>query len=646
MQEVKRCYFYVIQDVQPVRRPEDGLYGAEYCGRIIGKGLVRMERNKEKRKGTKSSKMKTLAFFLKGSKRFFALGILFVFVQVIFDMINPKVMGYTVDYIVGDTAGIPKFILRAINQLGGRAYVLSRLWLVTIVIVVLGILGAVSRYLFRLFNSLGGENLARRMRNTLFEHILRLPYKWNDVNKTGDIIQRCTSDVDMIRNFIQEQLVNLFRMIAMIVFALYFMFRIHIILSLCACGFLVIVVGYSLVFHNKVGAQFEKVDEEEGRLSAVAQENLAGVRVVRAFGRELYERNRFESKNQLYIMHWVGMMSLLAKFWTISDMVKHLQTVTVLSLGAFFTVNGQMTSGEYISFIAYNMLIIQPIMELGRVISEMSKSGVSIDRLKYIIDSEPEKDAADAVDFPGYGDIVFSNVSFSYDQSEVLSDVNLTIRKGETIGILGGTGSGKSTLMLLLDNLYEVSSGSISIKGVDISKIKKNELRKNIGFVLQEPYLFSRSLKDNIRIAGDAVSDEQIERATTIASLRQSINKFKDGYNTYVGEKGVTLSGGQKQRTAIAQMLVKDPGIMIFDDSLSAVDAKTDAAIRRGLKEAGKDATVIIISHKITTIMGADNIYVFDGGRVVESGTHDELVTKQGIYRRIYDLQRNEQEGA
>lgn len=605
-----------------------------------------MERNKEKKKGTKSSKMKTLAFFLKGSKRFFALGILFVFVQVIFDMINPKVMGYTVDYIVGDTAGIPKFILRAINQLGGRAYVLSRLWLVAIVIVVLGILGAVSRYLFRLFNSLGGENLARRMRNTLFEHILRLPYKWNDVNKTGDIIQRCTSDVDMIRNFIQEQLVNLFRMIAMIVFALYFMFRIHIILSLCACGFLVIVVGYSLVFHNKVGAQFEKVDEEEGRLSAVAQENLAGVRVVRAFGRELYERNRFESKNQVYIMHWVGMMSLLAKFWTISDMVKHLQTVTVLSLGAFFTVNGQMTSGEYISFIAYNMLIIQPIMELGRVISEMSKSGVSIDRLKYIIDSEPEKDAADAVDFPGYGDIVFNNVSFSYDQSEVLSDVNLTIRKGETIGILGGTGSGKSTLMLLLDNLYEVSSGSISINGVDISKIKKNELRKNIGFVLQEPYLFSRSLKDNICIAGDAVSDEQIERATTIASLRQSINKFKDGYNTYVGEKGVTLSGGQKQRTAIAQMLVKDPGIMIFDDSLSAVDAKTDAAIRRGLKEAGKDATVIIISHKITTIMGADNIYVFDGGRVVESGTHDELVTKQGIYRRIYDLQRNEQEGA
>lgn len=602
-----------------------------------------MDNATEKKRITMGSKVKTLSFFLRGSKRFFALGIVFVFVQVIFDMINPKVMGYTVDYIVGDTQNMPDMVLHFVDRLGGREYVLSHLWLIAIVIIALGILGAASRYLFRLFNALGGENLARRMRNTLFEHIMKLPYKWNDVNKTGDIIQRCTSDVDMIRNFIQEQLVNLFRMVAMIILALYFMFRIHAVLSLCACAFIVVVVVYSLIFHGKVGAQFAKVDEEEGRLSAVAQENLAGVRVVRAFGRELYEKNRFETKNEIYIGHWVGMMSLLAKFWTISDMVKHMQTVTVLALGAYFTINGQMTPGEYVSFIAYNLLIIQPIMELGRVISEMSKSGVSIERLKYIIDSEAEQDAPDAVDFPGYGDIEIRNVSFAYDSSKVLDDVSMTIHKGETIGILGGTGSGKSTLMLLLDSLYELTGGSISINGVDISKIKKSELRKNIGFVLQEPYLFSRSLKDNIRIANDEADEEQLDRAVEIASLKQSIGRFKDGYDTYVGERGVTLSGGQKQRTAIAQMLIRNPQIMIFDDSLSAVDAKTDAAIRRGLKEASRDATVIIISHKITTIMGADNIYVFDGGRVVESGKHEELIQNHGIYSRIFDLQRNAQ---
>ena len=256
-----------------------------------------MPNNSKKKRGSFKSKFKTLSFFMMGSKRFFSLGIIFVFVQVIFDMINPKVMGYTVDYIVGDTQSMPNIIIQFVDRLGGRDYILSHLWIIALVIILLGVLGAVSRYLFRLFNSLGGENLARRMRDILFEHIMKLPYKWNDINKTGDIIQRCTSDVDMIRNFIQEQLINLFRMVALIIFALYFMFKIHIILALCACFFIVIVVVYSLIFHGKIGAQFEKVDEEEGRLSAVAQENLAGVRVVRAFGREQYEKNRFEESS-------------------------------------------------------------------------------------------------------------------------------------------------------------------------------------------------------------------------------------------------------------------------------------------------------------------------------------------------------------
>ncbi|MCQ2523563.1 MAG: ABC transporter ATP-binding protein/permease [Lachnospiraceae bacterium] len=592
------------------------------------------------------NKISTISFFLKGSKRYFALAIVFVFFQVIFDLINPKIMGYTVDYIVGDLSQTPAFVLNMADELGGRDYILSHLWVLAIVVVIIGLLSAVSRYFFRLFNSLGGESLARRMRNILFEHILKLPYKWHDINKTGDIIQRCTSDVDMIRNFIQDQLVSVFRMTATIILALFFMFRIHVGLTLCACVFIVFVVAYSMVFHGKVGEKFEKVDAEEGRLSATAQENLAGVRVVRAFGREMYERKRFEKANEVYINHWVEMMSILAKFWTISDLVRNVLMVSVLSLGAYFTIKGQMSAGQYVSYIAYNMLVIQPIVGLGRVISEMSKSGVSIDRLKYIVDSDAEKDLEDAVDFPGYGDISFENVSFAYDEENVLKNVDMTIKKGQTVGILGGTGSGKSTLMLLLDGLYELKEGKISINGVDISKIKKDELRKHIGFVLQEPYLFSRSLKDNISIACDEVSDEQIEKAVDTACLKPAISKFKEGYETYVGERGVTLSGGQKQRTAIAQMLVKEPKIMIFDDSLSAVDSKTDATIRKGLKKAGEDATVIIISHRITTIMGADQIYVLDGGKVAECGNHDELVKKGGIYNEIFNLQRSVQEEA
>lgn len=591
-----------------------------------------------------NSRMKTVFYFLKGCKRYFTLAILFVFFQVIFDLVNPKIMGYTVDYIVSDLSQTPNLLIRFIDGLGGRDYIISHLWIAALMVVVIGILSAISRYLFRLCNSIGGETLAKRMRDTLFEHILHLPYKWQDINKTGDIIQRCTSDVDMIRNFVQEQLVNLIRMIAMIIFALYFMLQINVVLTLCACFFILIVIGYSSIFHGRVGEKFEKVDEEEGRLSATAQENLAGVRVVRAFGREMYERKRFEDKNEVYINHWVEMMSLLAKFWTISDFVKNAQMLTILALGAFFTVKGQMTAGQYVSFIAYNLLIVQPMVELGRVISDMSKAGVSIDRLKYIIDSSVETDDENAVDFPESGDIVFKDVTFAYDKATVLNHINMTIKKGETVGILGGTGTGKSTLMLLLDGLYELSEGSISINGVDIRKIKRHELRKNIGFVLQEPYLFSRSLRDNIAIAQEETIQEQVDAVADTACLQPAIRKFKDGYDTYVGEKGVTLSGGQKQRTAIAQMLIGDPSIMIFDDSLSAVDAKTDAAIRKGLKKAGEDKTVIIISHRITTIMSADHIYVFDDGKIAESGNHEELIAKGGIYNRIYDLQRNARE--
>lgn len=588
----------------------------------------------------KASRIQTLLYFLKGCKRFFFLAVLFVFLQVIFDLVNPKIMGYTVDFIVGNNSRIPQFISEMIDKMGGRNYIMDNLWMVGLVVIGIGLLSAVSRYLFRVFNQMAGESLARRMRNVLFEHILRLPFGWHDINKTGDIIQRCTSDVDVIRNFVADQLVNLFRMLAMIIMGLYFMCQINVLLTVCAVFFLLIVVIYSLIFHGKIGEKFMLVDEEEGRLSAIAQENLAGVRVVRAFGREMYERRRFENKNEIYINHWVEMMKILAKFWTINDFIKGSQLVTILSFGAYLAINGHMSAGQYVAFLSYNLLILQPIIELGRVISDMSKSGVSIDRLKYIVDSSEEINEKNAVDFPGDGDIEFNNVTFSYDKKKVLDNVTLTVKKGQTVGILGGTGSGKSTLMLLLDNLYDISDGSITINGVDIKNIKRDELRRNIGFVLQEPYLFSRSLRDNIRIAVEDVGQEDIEKAVESAALQSAIDKFKDGYDTYVGERGVTLSGGQKQRTAIAQMLIRKPSIMIFDDSLSAVDARTDAAIRKELKEISSQATVIIISHRITTLMKADNIYVLHEGQVAESGNHNELIMKNGIYSKIFKMQK------
>ena len=345
-------------------------------------------------------------------------------------------------------------------------------------------------------------------------------------------------------------------------------------------------------------------------------------------------------------------MRLLSAFWASGDLISGLQLLTVMLLGAHLAVQGTLTAGEYISFVFYNALLSWPVRELGRIISDMSKAGVSIDRIAYILNSEPEPEDPGALEPDLSGDIVFSHVNYRYEgtNAEVLEDVSFTVHAGETVGILGGTGSGKSTLMYLLDKLYELppENGSISIGGVDIRAIRTSYLRSKIGMVLQEPFLFSRTLEENISITQGSLEKEErrsmVRRAAGIASLDRTIQRFAHGYATPVGERGVTLSGGQKQRTAIAQMLVKDPPIMIFDDSLSAVDAQTDAKIRRGLKENLAQSTVILIAHRITTLMQADRIIVLDKGHVAEEGTHEQLLAKGGIYARIYELQRQQSE--
>ena len=391
-----------------------------------------------------------------------------------------------------------------------------------------------------------------------------------------------------------------------------------------------------------MGKIFEEADVEEGKLSAVVQENLTGVRVVRAFGRELFEKERFEKQNHDYWKMWIRMDWVLAWFWSIGTLLLNLQIMTVVVLGAVYAVRGEMLAGEYIAFFSYNIMLAWPIRLLGRLISGLSRSEIATDRIRYIMDSEPEKDEGKKLKPDMTGDIVFNNVSFAYDESkEIVKDVSFRIKGGTTVGILGGTGSGKSTLMHLLNRLYELpkENGSITISGVDIKDIEVGYLRENVGMVLQEPYLFSRTLAENIALGGGNAEIEDIKEAAGTASLLETIESFKEGFETTVGERGVTLSGGQKQRTAIARMLIGKSPIMVFDDSLSAVDAETDAKIRKGLMEKGKNSTVIIISHRITTLMAADNILVLDKGRLVESGTHDELIKNTGIYRKIYDIQ-------
>ena len=586
-----------------------------------------------------------MSSFLDGSKRWFLAAILSTVGLELTNMLTPQIVRVTVDSVLGsEPFDLPPFLADLLNRLGGAGVLREKLWMIGIVIVGIAVFGFAFFYGSRVFNTKAAETLVKTMRDKVFRHLLALPDDWYGKNRTGDIIQRCTSDINMVKDFLSEQLVSVFRIVVMLALSLFFMFSLHVGLTLIALAGVPVLLTTSLIFHKKVSPEFEICDENEGKLSAIVQENLTGVRVVRAFGREVYEKEKFDNQNRYYMGLWDRVNKMFCRYWSVADLIANLQIMLLVVFGAVFAIRGELSAGAYIAFLSYNGYLTWPIRQLGRVISEMSKAGVSLRRIEDILNATPERDedGAERVTTDYRGDIAFDRVSFSFDgKTPVLEDVSFTVPAGCTVGILGGTGSGKSTLVRLLDRLYPLpeGSGTISVGGIDIRRLRAAELRSNIGFVLQEPYLFSRTIGENLRLAKQTASDAELRAAAHIACLDSAVEGFPSGYDTFVGERGVTLSGGQKQRAAIARTLVQDTPILIFDDSLSAVDTETDATIRARLAGREGRATTLLISHRTATLMHTDRMVVLDRGRVAEIGTHEELLAKNGIYRRIYDIQ-------
>ena len=599
-----------------------------------------MEQNKKK-----AGKAAMIFRFLKPCLPLMLTGLFFSAMITVCQAFIPQVIRISVDGVLGsDLSKIPEWVKTFLSEETIRENPGKMLTIAALAVILLAAINIAANYYSKVFAAKGSESFVKGMRDQLYDHIQKLPYSWHVKNQTGDIIQRCTSDVDVVRNFVTNQLMEVFRIIFLIVFYMVIMFSMNVKISLIAVSFFPIVILYSGYFFSKIAQHFQEADEAEGILSSVVQENLTGVRVVRAFGRESFERKRFDEKNERFAGLWIYLGKFLSLYWSIGDLITGIQILTVICMGVLFTVDGNLTVGEFIAFVSYNSSMAWPVRSLGRIISEMSKAGVSIDRIAYILD-EKEEDDRPGVTKPAINkDIVFDKVNFKYEEgAAVLKDVSFTVPAGKTFAILGNTGSGKSTLVHLLNRLYDLPDGcgKITIGGVDIRDIDRQYLRSQIGMVLQEPFLYSGSIKENVGITRESSAFDDIREACEIACVDSAIDSFTDGYETIVGERGVTLSGGQKQRVAIARMLVEHTPVMIFDDSLSAVDAQTDAMIREALKKRMAGTTVILIAHRITTLMQADCIMVLEDGAVAEMGSHEQLMEHHGIYRRIYDIQMN-----
>ncbi len=575
----------------------------------------------------KNGKLQLILRFSKGTRGCFIIILLASLASTLLNSLIPRIFGFTIDRVlVAD--GIP--------------YLKTHIWLISLVVIGIALVNGIMIYLYRSQTAKAGETFAKNMRDILFAHVQRLPMKWHDGVQTGDIIQRCTADVETIRNFVVTQVLEVFRTVFLLVVSLVMMLTMNVKLTMVALAFTPVVVLYSGIFYHLIAKNYTVADEAEGDLSTVVQENATGVRVVRAFGRERFEIDQFDEKNEIFARLWIRLGTLSGLYWAVGDLITGLQVLVIVTLGAIEAVHGSITAGEFIAFASYNTTLVWPVRSLGRILSEMSKTGVSFDRVNYILDSAEENMEQHGM-VPEHTDITFDQVCFAYEEhQDVLRDVSFHIKEGTTCGILGGTGSGKTTIVHLLDRLYALEKGTVQIGGVDIRDIPRGWIRSHVGMVLQEPFLFSRTIRDNIAAANPDATMEEIREAARIACVDDAIMAFPDGYDTIVGERGVTLSGGQRQRVAIARMLIAKAPVMIFDDSLSAVDADTDVRIRRALRSKMKEATVILISHRITTLMEADQILVLNHGVIEECGTHQQLIHHGGIYQKIYEIQMNQ----
>ena len=652
--------------------------------------------------------MKTVSFLyrrLGNNKALYAAAVLMVAASALMTLLTPYIIKIIIDYILGDEQGeIPRLAAGIVAFLGGVDNLRANLWICGLAVVASTLLNGITMYYRGWLSSKASEKIVKDLRDDLFSHIQKLPYDELVKVKTGDFIQRCTSDVETVRRFLSIQLVEAGRTVIMITGVIFVMFSQNRAYTLASIIMIPFIFLFSLLFFFLVRNAFQITDEAEGDMMTILQENLTGIRVVRAFGRQRFEIDKFEKASVHFRDLDLKLAKLVSYFWSISEFMCLAQLGAILIIGVIWTVNGSITLGTLLLFASYGGQLLWPIRQLGQILADMGRMSISALRLMEILEMPVEDMREDGITPNMNGDIEFKNICFEYRSGEtILKDISFKVKSGQTVAIMGPVGSGKTTLINLLSALYDYTSGSLTIGGYELKDMNKEWIRKHVGVVEQEVFLYSKSVRDNIKIASRNASDDEMIGAAKIAEMHRAIEDFANGYDTVVGERGMTLSGGQKQRVAIARTIIGSYPILIFDDSLSAVDTETDAAIRCALRQrlqnsvgtdvsggvgdgyggnggsggsdgcgaggegddvgreggdangecgdvysggsvgsdgcGGSGATTFIIAHRITTLFEADLILVFEEGKITSAGTHNELIERDGLYRRIWELQ-------
>ncbi len=578
--------------------------------------------------------------WMKGYIYLYVIGFFILMAVQYLRTLTPLFIQHIIDNIFGDEpSALPMFMQRMVQH----DTIQGMLLLVAIVSILFTIVRLVFVFVGRVLVSLFTENVAYRMKNKLYRHLQNLSFNYHSKAETGDLIQRTTTDVETFRKFIGEQFTDVFRLFFLTAFAIMQMALMNVRMTFISLIMTPVVLTIATIYFNRVKKVFDRVEKAEGKMTTAVQENVTGTRVVKAFQNEKFEMDKFAATSERFRDESMHLSRLMAFFWSGTDFLIFFQYTLTASFGIYYTIQGALDPGQFIAFLALLGMIVWPLRQLGRIVGDFGKTSVALDRIDEIM-AEPSEHEGDSDFKPQIdGHITFRNVGFQFDDDTkpLLKGISFDVEPGETLAVIGKTGSGKSTLMNLMVRLLENNEGEILFDGNDIKTINKRHLRKNVGIILQEPFLYSKTVFENIGIMKRGAKEESIFNAATIARVHEDILGFERGYETVVGERGVTLSGGQKQRVAIARMLLENKPVLIFDDSLSAVDTETDIQIRRALMHHWQNTTVFIITHRITTAMEADKIIVLEDGKIKAYGDHASLLKEGGLYASLYEQQTN-----